>query len=575
MTAIKIENFGGMVPRLSDRLLPNNYAAETSNAKLQSGELRGVHREKFLEEIGDDRLWAFRIPDGAGQLWIDFFGPGDAISNPLAEDAFDRYYWSDDANQHVRFNTRARIAAGDPEYFLGCPTPTTAPTVMVTGGGTPVSTRAYVYSFVNIYGDESGPSPPTVASGAASDTWTLSDLETGNPPNVVGKAPFEFKKIYRTQTGASGVATFKFVAQIDYLDTTYVDTVSDTDVALNEDMDITLWAEPPIALKNIIMHPNGFAAGFVDNALYLSVPFRVHAWPAEYVLSTEYPIVGLGVFGNSISVMTEVSPYLATGTQPQALTLTDSRVVEPCLAKSSIVNILNGTYYASQNGLVAVHQGGVDIVTNNLISQEEWVAEYKPQDIIAARYQTMYLALNDPANSLGFKIDTQEERIAIVDIDWSDYQQTGWLKEDVYTGNVMLFYTELPSGIPTQAAFWDDTNEPRVQWTWRSKEFHLAKPVNLGACLIAARPSTPTPGGGNPVENQTITLKAFILPAAPPTDPNTAGALVEVYNQVIEPNVEVSLPSGFKSAVWQFELSSMMDVYSMQLAETKRELTVV
>ena len=43
MTAFKLENFGGIRPRVSARLLPNNAAVTAENTKLLEGELRGYH----------------------------------------------------------------------------------------------------------------------------------------------------------------------------------------------------------------------------------------------------------------------------------------------------------------------------------------------------------------------------------------------------------------------------------------------------------------------------------------------------------------------------------------------------
>ena len=51
MTSIRIENFAGIAPRYSPRLLPKNGAQTAANAKLLSGELRGLHEAQLLYDF--------------------------------------------------------------------------------------------------------------------------------------------------------------------------------------------------------------------------------------------------------------------------------------------------------------------------------------------------------------------------------------------------------------------------------------------------------------------------------------------------------------------------------------------
>lgn len=51
MTVIKIEDFGGVAPRYSARLLQTNQAVLAQNAKLLSGELRGLHETQLIKDF--------------------------------------------------------------------------------------------------------------------------------------------------------------------------------------------------------------------------------------------------------------------------------------------------------------------------------------------------------------------------------------------------------------------------------------------------------------------------------------------------------------------------------------------
>ena len=63
MVAIKLRQFGGMIPVLDPRLLPENHADQSTNVWLYSGALGGVHTPvevKTLSSLGTRK--AFRIP---------------------------------------------------------------------------------------------------------------------------------------------------------------------------------------------------------------------------------------------------------------------------------------------------------------------------------------------------------------------------------------------------------------------------------------------------------------------------------------------------------------------------------
>ena len=72
------------------------------------------------------------------------------------------------------FNTYARLLNGDPAYTTGVIAPTAGVGIVGSGGGAAaVVTRAYLITYENIYGEESGPSPPVTGATYADATWTI------------------------------------------------------------------------------------------------------------------------------------------------------------------------------------------------------------------------------------------------------------------------------------------------------------------------------------------------------------------------------------------------------------------
>lgn len=161
MVAIKLSNFGGMIPAVNDRLLPQNAASKTVNSWLYSGAVQGLQKAIPVHTlVVPAARKAFRVPiefyDKAhipDSYWLEFDNPDtDVIQSPVVGDQFERFYFA--ADTHVpRYNTKARIASGQAPFTLGLLAPTVAPTATVVGGVTPVETRAYVYTWVSAYGE--------------------------------------------------------------------------------------------------------------------------------------------------------------------------------------------------------------------------------------------------------------------------------------------------------------------------------------------------------------------------------------------------------------------------------------
>lgn len=614
MAGIKLEGFGGLIPRRSERLLPPMAASAARNVKLLQGELRGFRalREEanYFDYITVRR--AFRVRDADGLYeddWLTFDSRDvDVVRSPIVNDLYDRYYWAGDGRP--MYNTSYRIQSNQDEYFLGIPTPSAAPTVVPGSTTYADQTRAYVYTFVSEFGEEGPPSPPTVAVGDEG-TWALSGMSTSVPD--AANRNVTKKRIYRTVPGEISTAFF-FVAEIPVGDSTYNDSEDDVDVVLNNLLESETWVEPPTDLEGFVVMPNGYLVGWVGRRLVFSEPYRPHAWPAQYELSTEFPIVGLVVWGSTLIIGTESQPYFGQGTTPAGFTLQKMDAVEPCLSRRGMVATVAGAYYPSLNGLVLANSNGVRVITQDILTREEW-ALYNPEQIYAAQLGLQYIAFNAPG--FGFVFNPTEPETKLVELD--RFQGIVGIETDKYSGKVLLL-----DG--TRAWEWDPTSSERLYWTWRSKVYQTPKPVNFGAAKIMADfedvdvsddvesyygvyndarfiadvPSLGTLGGhvlcgASPQENPDQVLDWTEPEIKQPLggsglfDINALslsisgirfivytvdkqGNRVKRFDKVINEEKVIRLPTGFKADLWQFEFQGNTSMYSLQVAETAKQL---
>lgn len=194
MSSFRIAAFAGMAPKLSKRLLADNQAQVATNCNLTSGELRPMNGNLLVDvpNISGDILSIFRIND----IFVAWNLDVNAARGPIAGDTSYRTYFTGAGEPRVTNYALASTAKPYPtaQYVMGVFAPTTAPSVTHAGGtGTAVS-RAFQYTFVTAWGEESAPCPASaVVTGKTDGTWTIGattamDVAPLNSYNVTGVA---------------------------------------------------------------------------------------------------------------------------------------------------------------------------------------------------------------------------------------------------------------------------------------------------------------------------------------------------------------------------------------------------
>lgn len=610
MTAIKLEGFMGLVPRVSSRLLPNMCATAARNTKLLSGEARGFRVPREVKDLTNEYFTvrrAYRIPfmeyDEEQEHWLAFDSRDvDIVRSPLVNDAYDRYYWAGEGAP--KYNIFERLQNGNPEFLLGVPQPTVVITVSPDYPDSDVtSTRSYVYTFVSEYGEEGPPSiPSALLTGDNIGTWHLSGMQTAVPD--AASRNITKKRIYRTVPGSNSTAFF-YVGEVAINVTTFNDSYADDTVVLNNQLESTSYFPPPSNLEGFVVMPNGYLVGWVGRRLVFSEPYRPHAWPPEYEIGTEFEIVGLAVWGNSLVVGTKSNPYIGQGVSPAAFTNQKSDAIMPCLSRRGMVSTDAGVYYPSINGLAFVNSPSPVIATQDLMTKEEWLRRYNVRGIFAASYGMQYIAFD--TESSGFIFNPTEPASRLVELD--RFNNVEGIETDRYDGTVYLIYGD-------RVWEWDPETSERLYWRWKSKEFHLPKPLNFGALKIkfndedgdvsadveayygpynearfAAGPlgtinghvingvqgKGNVPGWTEPENKQPIGGSPLYMLNFMGIDVSAVRFTMYangeiVFDTIVNAQEMVRLPTGFKRDVYQFEMVSNTEVFSASIAQTGKEL---
>ncbi|MEK6244015.1 MAG: hypothetical protein AABM33_05885 [Pseudomonadota bacterium] len=182
MVALRVTGFSGVVPRRGARLLEPNQAQVAVNCRLTSGYVGPLKQPKAVyTPVVAGIMSIFRMTDGVSDYWQAWAKDVDAVKGPIAGDITYRTYYTGDNEPRVTNIALATVGVPYPKTFfvLGVFPPSTAPTVVPSGGGAPAETRGYVYTFVTPWGEESQPSPVSaLATGNTNGNWDLSLMDT-------------------------------------------------------------------------------------------------------------------------------------------------------------------------------------------------------------------------------------------------------------------------------------------------------------------------------------------------------------------------------------------------------------
>lgn len=500
-----ITGFKGKVPALHDRALPENFAVEAINARFRSSILEPIGGMTPVANIAGPAA-TIHLFNGT---WLSWSNIVDAVPAPIAEN---RLYYTGDGAPKVR-------DAGT-IYGLALPAPTGAPTVANLSAPDPalIETCLFSYTFVTSMGEESKPSPASAGLDTATGTVVRINGFSAAP---AGRA-IVARRIYRSITSAAGVTGFYFVTEIPLATTSFDHNIAT--LPLGEALPSAGYDTPPDGLLGLTAMPNGMMAAFVGKDVYFCEPYRPHAWPEAYVMTVDYPVVGLCAFGSYLAVLTSGTPYVMQGTHPESMASEKLDAAVPCLSRRGIVDIGMAAYFPSTEGLMQISASGMMNVTASLFTRDQWLG-FSPDTISAERQGGSYVFLrtvsafpdyyggsatgwgSTPSDLIGGNagmmgyagdfselsggsaasaygqqqlglIETAEKQPFLVDLDGASPLA---MHNDTASGNLYMLGAD---GLTV--SLWDDRNAAQPAATWRSKRLTTPFPESFSVLLVKA-----------------------------------------------------------------------------------------
>jgi hypothetical protein len=524
MSAIKLDRFGGLVPKVSPHILNDTNATVATNLRVDRGAITPLKGVTQVTTIPNTR----RSLTKYNGSWLHWDASNvDAVLSPVPNDTWDRMYFTGDG--YPKYTFQGRPSGGSANGFkLGVPKPLNAPTLGKTGTptGTPVD-RYYVFTYVTPQGEE-GPPSPVSSVISVTDTETVTVTFTADTLNDYNLGVGSVRRVYRTAQGTSGTV-YLYVGEVPIATLTENDTL--LDAALGEEIPSTNWFPPPYNMVGLKATPNGFFVGFSGNALCVSERLLPHAWNPNNQLAFPDDITAIAVTGDSIIVLTLGAPYLVTGTSPESLSAIKIDNPQTCSSRASVVNMGGYIMFASPDGLVSATANDFNVATLALLTRDQWQG-YTPSSVRAFNYENIYLAFT---NTKAFMLDLRGSEAILTDLSGFNFL-AGYYDPTDDT----LYLLDSAGNIKS----WE--TGAAQSFTWKSKPLRLSVP----ACPAVVRGF----GSGN------FTLKLY-----------ADGELVAT-KTIVSGKVD-RLPSGYRALEFQVELSGAVTIESFAIAGSVAELS--
>lgn len=470
---IEISTMKGEVPRLEPHLLPNETATYAKDCTFERGIIAPLHSDldgPVLPITNTQTLFLY-----AHTHWFTFDKQVSVIANPMAQDPYQRVYWTGQDKPKLTAQDIATSAGSMPAawYDLGVPRPTSSPIITNVDGSTGEAPpegelpayddedRLYIQTYVTRFGEEGAPGD---ASGS-----TLID-KPGSTVTVTLAVPgvnthnITHTRLYRSVT-SSGEGDYLLVAELPISQTEYVDAARDVNGPALETWDYDM---PDATMQGLCSMANGICAGFSGNEVMFSEAYLPYAWNSANRGTTDDDIVAIAPIETSLVVATKGKPYLFSGVTPEMITGMHLNVEQACVSAASLVVINGMALYASPDGLVAISASSAVVVTENIIDRESWQA-FKPETIKAWANEGQYIAQYDGG---AFIFDPGSQSFTRLSNIWDT--AFNYLQQDT------LFIAQ-----GTALKEWR-RGQALIPMTWQTKEFIIPQNTFLTCARIQA-----------------------------------------------------------------------------------------
>jgi len=533
----------GELPKYNPRLLEDNQAQKAENCVLEQGDCRSLRGPSFKDNLNSNTQALLFI----GGAWLERSARVSLIHSPIISED-NRYYYTWSTGRGRKADDH--IGAMD----LGVPRPTTGPTLTLggTAGDNIIRSSVYIYTRVTAWGEESAPSQPSGLVDIYEDQFVseFTGLSDNSDDHVT------HYRLYRAVGGAStrnwllvpyqttaGVLKYDADNNIRY-DIPKADIATAKDGMRDADLFIPLESmehiPPPSDLKYLTDFSHGLIGGTSDKQMCFAEPWLPYAWPIGYRYMMDSPAVGVGHIRGTPVAFSEDKVYIFEGASPGAFHQRKLSETHSCVATHSIVSTAQGVFFASRDGLCIATYNGVDVLTANVWTRDQW-NEFDLENLHGFYFRNSYIGFFD-GDDKGFMLTLAGDQLYVTSFD---------LPYDFVVGYHLASNDKLYLGLQTSPGnrdLYEFDGGSDITFTWKSKIFRVPK-INYGCFKI---------GGASGDSDVKIWADGVV-----------------VFDQTVDHNKSIRLPVGFRPQEYEIELKGTTKWHGFALANQMEALNAI
>lgn len=458
---VTIANFGGIIPRYANHSLSSISATIAHDVKLRNGKLEAWRELCDYAEVQPSNA-SFHSYGCCTLGWDTLVDAADVAVD------WGRFYISGRTN-----HLEAVVVDGccNPTYYkVGVPTPTAPPKANATEQcSRAADARAYVYTYVNQWFEESAPSPVSnIIRVDDGSVVTVSGIEL--PPDGYG---ITHANIYRAASGfrqgdgkvQNKLTDFVYVASVEFPSTTYRDAVRMN--KLGAPLETEKVQPPTTGLSNIVSLGGVVRLAATKlNRVYVSENFQLHNWPVRNELTLDHTIIHMKALGQQLFVTTDAHPYVIDTSSCEDMTCTPVTKVETplpdisCGHRCSAIMTPHGLVYSSPLGVVLIDASAKwHILTRQWFSETDWM-QVRPDTARFAYWEGFLFIVTD---TVSFILDINGDPYGDMDgAELVTISDSPIDMETTNTGKLLMLHRG-------KVRVWDTGNTNR-EFIWESRE---------------------------------------------------------------------------------------------------------
>lgn len=314
--------------------------------------------------------------------------------------------------------------------------------------------------------------------------------------------------------------------------------------------------------EGLTQMPNGWFSMYRGNTLYMSEPYRPHTWPYSMTFPSDIKATCMGA--QMLVVATQDAVFIVNGSHPAAVSQTRLPVPVGGVSQLGICNVNGAVAMVTNDGILLINGSQASLeMSQSLFTRETWRSRYANMTVSLNEMRLSYhdgFLIGSLPGADGFAVRIDEATGSFTKLTTRMYSAANFPLDD------SLLYTTNDDTDGRKVYKFRAGTDP-LTLTWKSKEYTFQRHESMGAFYLRASGAATVTIYVEGVAYYTTTTFASNQFYRIPANRKVSDGLLPAYTD----NAKVD----GRGLRWQVEITTTSTVYEFVMAQTMQELKSV